>query len=152
MSEVMIGGFPFNEKNLYDDRLQTWARLDSDDTIVLGLTAFWRSLVGEDTRILINFPPFRIEIQKPFGLLQSARKVDLLYSPINGELIELSGYKESVAAIMPESSNAWFARVKIPDDESINHLMRPSECEEKILLLINRLSEENAALNSTCCG
>jgi glycine cleavage system H protein len=105
-----------------------WVVLDGD-VATIGITDFAQSELGDITYLELPEIGDAIGIDQPFGIVESVKAANDIFSPISGEVIERND--EAVAA--PETINAspydqaWLVRVRLDDPAQVEQLMSAEE-------------------------
>lgn len=112
-------------------RTHEWVSLDGD-VATIGVTDFAQSELGDITYLELPDVGSLIGLEQPFGVIESVKAANDIYSPIDGEVLERN--EDAVAA--PETINespyerAWLVRVKITDETQIDALMGAEQYDE----------------------
>jgi len=112
-----VADYNLPEENRYskDDE---WIRLE-DDRFVVGVTDYAQQQLGDVVFVELPDVGSRYEVGQAYGVIESAKAVSDLYSPISGEIVEVNGDLEEA----PESVNedcygvGWLIKIS-PDDPS----------------------------------
>lgn len=94
----------------------TWARVEADDTVTVGVDAFARQLVGTSARFAL--PPVGETVwqgEPAFGLARDGKQVDLL-SPVDGTVVAVNHLAEQApdAAHAAPYADGWLLKVRNP--------------------------------------
>lgn len=144
---ITIQGYEFRTDVLYDHRLQTWVKQEGRGLITLGITDFWTKLLGGLFETSIKKPTIQLLRGHPFGVLKSRTQVDLLYSPVNGQLVELNGNFDS------SRSYDWIARARVLDwGLESGKFLNVGDARGKIEETINTTLRDIAQKLASCCG
>ena len=101
-----------------------WIRLD-DDLCVIGITDFAQSELGDIVFVELPEEEARLSVGDPFGVVESVKTVSDLYSPLNGEVVEINHELEDA----PESVNqspydeGWMVKIRPDDPADIEKLL-----------------------------
>lgn len=105
-----------------DDRKYTkeheWVKLEGDQALV-GITQFAQDQLGDIVYVDLPKVGERVEIMKPFGVIESVKTASDLYAPLSGVVVEVN------TAIVEEPQrvndapyeDGWLIKVE-PDDVS----------------------------------
>jgi glycine cleavage system H protein len=105
-------------------RTHEWVVLDGG-TATIGITDFAQSELGDITYLELPEVGAAISAEEPFGIVESVKAANDIFSPISGEVLERN--EDALAA--PETINAspfdraWLVRVKIDDPSQVESLM-----------------------------
>ena len=110
-----------------------WAYLDGD-ICTIGITQF---AVEQLTDVVfIELPDVGDSVFKDdsFGEIESVKAVSDLYSPIDGEVIEINKKLEDDPTIVSKDplGAGWMVKIKIEEGANLNHLMTLEQYEKQI--------------------
>ncbi len=92
-----------------------WARLDDDNRITIGISDFAQEELGDISGI--NLPEEGDEVVKDesFGSLESQGEVTDLFSPLNGEIVEINQELLDSPEIINEDpyQDGWILRIDV---------------------------------------
>lgn len=105
-----------------------------DDLITIGITDHAQRELGDV--IFVEMPDIGadVEVGEQFGSIESVKAFSELYSPVNGEVVEVN----ELLADAPETVNSspfdagWMIRVKPTDDPGLEDLMDAEEYAEYV--------------------
>lgn len=118
-----------------------WVRIDTDATggriATVGLTAF--ALEALTDLVFIDLPQIgrEVEAAKPFGEIESVKAVSDLYSPVNGQVVEVnSAIAQNLEHLADDPYEAgWMIKVKVADEAGLADLLDEAaykkQCEEE---------------------
>lgn len=125
-------------QNLLYNKSHEWLRLSDDKTIgTVGLTAFALELLTD--LVHVEFPELgaQLKAQEPFGEIESVKAVSDLYSPVDGEVLEVnSALIDNLENLADDPyENGWFIKVKLTDQSALTNLLDEAaykkQCEEE---------------------
>ena len=105
-----------------------WVALDGD-VATIGITDFAQSELGDITYLELPEIGATIGMDQPFGIVESVKAANDIFSPIAGEVVE----RNDDAVTAPETINtspydqAWLVRVRIDDPAQVERLMTSAE-------------------------
>jgi len=116
------------EQLLYSETHE-WVRIEKDAAgakiAVVGLTAF--ALENLTDLVYLNLPQIgrRVEAGKPFGEIESVKAVSDLYSPVDGEIVEVNAALADKLDRLAQDpyDTGWFVKIKISDPSGLAKLM-----------------------------
>jgi hypothetical protein len=124
--EEDVCGMPFPLDRFYH-RGHTWARLEPDGTIAVGLDELGKRLIGAPDAVDLPAPGVRIHANgTAFRVKRREADVRVL-SPVDGSVVERGG---------PECE--WYLRVR-PENLDLTHLLRGSEVKPWVMREMERL-------------
>ncbi|HID26514.1 MAG TPA: glycine cleavage system protein GcvH [Methanosarcinales archaeon] len=102
---------------LYYTEDHTWARVEDDGTVTVGMDHFGATSVGEIEFIDLPMVDDEFEVGDAFGSVESAKWVGGLMMPVTGRVIEVNEEVEDDPEIMAEDpyGDGWLIKVD-PDD------------------------------------
>lgn len=105
-------------------RTHEWVSLDGD-VATIGVTDFAQSELGDITYLDLPEIGAAITENSPFGVVESVKAANDVFSPIDGEVVE----RNDAAVDAPETVNsspygdAWLVKVRIKDPAKFEALM-----------------------------
>jgi len=111
--------------DLYYAQTHEWARLEDDDTVVVGITDYAQAALGD--LVFVETPEIgrRVEAMDPCAVLESVKAASDIYAPISGEIIDANSELNS----MPELVNTdpygdgWIMRIRPDDPDDLENLL-----------------------------
>ncbi|MFQ6055624.1 MAG: glycine cleavage system protein GcvH [Methanosarcinales archaeon] len=102
---------------LYYTEDHTWARVEDDGTVTVGMDHFGATSVGEIEFLDLPMEDDEFEAGDAFGSVESAKWVGGLMMPVTGRVIEVNEEVEDDPEIMTEDpyGDGWLIKVD-PDD------------------------------------
>lgn|SRR5699024_1152787 len=102
----------------------TWAREEGSD-VRIGLTEFALEELGEIVFVELPEEGDEIEINEPFGSVESVKTVSELYAPISGRVVEVNAAIQDNPESVNESAydQGWFIVVEPIDDAELDELL-----------------------------
>ena len=105
-----------------------WVSLDGD-VATIGVTDFAQSELGDITYLELPEVGDAIAIDQAFGVIESVKAANDIFSPIDGEVLE----RNEDVLTTPETINAspfdqaWLVRVRVGDPRQVEALMAADE-------------------------
>lgn len=103
-----------------------WVSLEND-TALVGITDFAQSQLGDI--VFIELPEVGSDVKQggTFGVVESIKSVSDLFSPLDGEVIEVNDSLEDA----PESCNnspydSWIIKIKVSNPSQVDELLDSS--------------------------
>lgn len=92
----------------------TWARVEGDKATV-GITDFAQAELGDVVYVELPEVGAKLAVGKVFGTIESSKSVSELYSPVDGEVVEVnSALEDSPEAINDDPyGKGWIAKVAL---------------------------------------
>jgi glycine cleavage system H protein len=111
------------EDLLYSEEHE-WIKKESDQ-VRIGITDFAQAELGDI--VFVELPEIgdEIEVDEPFGSVESVKTVSELYAPISGKVVEVNEELEDNPEYVNESpyENAWMIVVEPADDSEFDDLL-----------------------------
>ncbi len=102
-----------------------WARLESDGTLRVGITAFAVTQLGDVTLVDLPKPGTRLEAGKRFGDIESVKTVSELFAPVTGEVVTINEALVDQPELINESAydRGWMLVIKPSNPNDIETLL-----------------------------
>lgn len=120
--------------NLRYTKEHEWARLESDGTIVVGITDHAVNTLGDITLVTLPNVGTRVTAGNEFGSIDSVKAVSELYAPIDGEVIAVNSELDA----SPEDVNTdcygdgWMVQIRPTDAAAFERLLTAAQYEALI--------------------
>lgn len=118
-----------SEDLFYSDE-HVWVKKEGDQARI-GITDFAQDELGDV--VFVELPEIgeEIELDEPFGSVESVKTVSELYAPISGTVIEVNEELEDSPELVNESpyDQAWMIVVELSDDTELDELLTDEEYE-----------------------
>ena len=114
--------------NLPNDLLYSkeheWVREEGSD-LRIGITEFAQSELGDIVFVELPEVGDTIEVNEPFGSVESVKTVSELYAPVSGKVVEVNEALEDNPEFVNESpyDKAWMVIVEPSDDNEMDELL-----------------------------
>ena len=118
-----------------------WVRLDTDSAgakiATIGLSAFALELLTDLVFINLPEPGQQVTAGKPLGEIESVKAVSDLYSPVDGEVVEVNAAVVDNLDILADDpyEAGWFVKIKLADESTPENLFDyasyQKQCEEE---------------------
>lgn len=110
--------------DLLYSREHTWARVDGNIATV-GITDYGQEKLGEILSIKLPEIDSSVEQNEPFAVIESAKTVDELISPVSGDVISVNeDLSDDVGIINSDPCDTgWMIAVDIRDISMLDNLM-----------------------------
>lgn len=118
------------EDLLYSEEHE-WVKKE-DDKVRIGITAFAQSELGDVVFVELPEEGDDIEVDEPFGSVESVKTVSELYAPISGKVVEVNEGLEDSPEFVNESpyEKAWMIVVEPSDESEIDELLSAEQYQE----------------------
>ena len=102
-----------------------WIRVESDGTVVIGITDHAQDLLGDV--VFVELPEVGAEMSAgdESGVVESVKAASDIYAPLSGEVVEVNEGLEDA----PEQVNSdpygdgWFFKLKLTDEAELDDLL-----------------------------
>ncbi len=102
-----------------------WARAESDNACVVGLTEFAAENLGDI--VFVELPEIDTEVtqSEKAGEIESVKAVSDLYSPVSGRVIERNEQVVDAPELVNESpyGEGWLLKIEVSDTSQMEKLM-----------------------------
>ncbi|WP_342490105.1 glycine cleavage system protein GcvH [Bacillus sp. FSL R5-0443] len=113
---------------MYYSKEHLWVKADNS-IATLGITDYAQSTLGEI--VFLELPEMGTSTVKDarFGSIESVKTISELFSPINGQIIEVNTELEDSPEFVNESpyDKGWLLKVKASNTEEIKELLNAEE-------------------------
>ena len=102
-----------------------WARLDSDGTVVVGITDHAQEALGDIVYIELPEMGVAVDAGAEVAVVESVKAASDIYSPVTGEVVEINPALEDE----PETVNSnpyadgWLFRVKVANPDELEDML-----------------------------
>ena len=102
-----------------------WARLESDGSVVIGITDHAQEALGDI--VYIELPELGAEVDAggEVAVVESVKAASDIYSPVGGEVVEINSVLEDEPETVNNSpyADGWLFRVKVDGSGDLDELM-----------------------------
>ncbi len=111
-----------------------WLRVESDDVVVVGITEYAQSELGDIVFVEVETEGEELEAGEVFGSIEAVKTVSDMYMPVSGQVLEFN----EVLTTAPETINqdayeaGWIIKIKMSDPQELNELLTPEKYKELI--------------------
>jgi glycine cleavage system H protein len=106
-------------------RSHEWARLDSDGTVLIGITDHAQEALGDV--VYVELPEIGAEIDAgaEIAVVESVKAASDIYSPVSGEVVEVNQALEDEPEAVNRSpyADGWLFRIKLSNPDELNDMM-----------------------------
>lgn len=128
---VKVQGYNLPDDLYYHDD-HAWAKIESDDTVIVGMNDFYQKSAGDTTYIDLPFEDDEVEQGETCGKIQSAKWVGKFVTPVSGEITEVNEELEDDATLINKSpyDKGWIMKVKPSNlEEDLKNLVTGDDIE-----------------------
>ena len=102
-----------------------WARLESDGTVVVGITDHAQDALGDI--VFIELPEIGVEVAAgaEVAVVESVKAASDIYSPITGEVVEVNSGLEDQPELVNGSpyEDGWLFTVRVDSEDEFSELL-----------------------------
>lgn len=122
-----------NEYKYSDEHI--WIKVEGDH-VRIGITEFAQSEFGDVVFVELPEVGTELEMNEPFGSVESVKTVSELYAPISGKVLEINSELENNPELVNESpyDKAWLLVMEIKNRSELDKLLSAEEYKNKITL------------------
>ena len=102
-----------------------WARVESDGTVIVGITDHAQDALGDIVFIELPESGAEVEVGAEIAVVESVKAASDIYSPVSGEIIEVNSALEDEPELVNGSpyEDGWLFSVKINSSEDFSSLL-----------------------------
>jgi glycine cleavage system H protein len=116
------------EQLLYN-KTHEWVHVETDSTgakiATVGLSAFALEQLTDLVYVDLPQPGRQVAAGQPFGEIESVKAVSDLYSPVDGEIVEVNGQLAQRLDILRDDpyQTGWFVKIRVTDESGLGNLL-----------------------------
>ncbi len=113
---------------LHYSRSDEWVRVEGDEAVI-GITDYAQSELGDIVYLELPEVGRYLQVEEPFGVIESVKAASDLYAPVEGEVVATNGALYAKLETINEDpyGEGWLIRVRLKDPAQINALMSADE-------------------------
>lgn len=106
-----------------------WIRVEEDGTIVVGITDFAQSELGELVYVEVDTVGEEIAKDEVFGTVEAVKTTSDLFMPVSGEVLEFNPAIDESEGDDPALLNSdpygegWIVKIKVSDESELDGLL-----------------------------
>lgn len=102
-----------------------WARLESDGTVVVGITDHAQDALGDVVYVELPEVGASVDMGAEVAVVESVKAASDIYAPVTGEILAVNEALEDEPEIVNESpyGDGWFFRLKPVDVAELDGLL-----------------------------
>ncbi|MBS3682127.1 glycine cleavage system protein GcvH [Ornithinibacillus massiliensis] len=103
-------------------------------TVRVGITDFAQDELGDIVFVELPEVGDEIQVDEPFGSVESVKTVSELYAPISGKIVEVNTDLEDSPELVNEApyEGAWMIVIEPSDESELENLLSPEAYKELI--------------------
>ena len=116
-------------ENLKYTKEHEWVRIEEDGVVVIGITDFAQSELGELVYVEVDTVGDSIDKDEVFGTVEAVKTTSDLFMPVSGEVLEFNSELDESEGDNPGLINedpyegGWIVKVKISDESELDDLL-----------------------------
>ena len=109
----------------------TWLRLEGDDCGRVGITQYAQEQLKEVVFVELPEVGTKVSYMEPFGVIESVKATNDLYSPVSGEVAEVNHALEDEPGLVNQDpyGEGWMLVVRMSNAAEIDRLISATEYE-----------------------
>ncbi|MDA8782179.1 glycine cleavage system protein GcvH [Porticoccaceae bacterium] len=102
-----------------------WARLESDGTVVVGITDHAQDALGDIVYIELPEMGAAVDAGSEVAVVESVKAASDIYSPVTGEVVEINPALEDEPETVNNSpyADGWLFRLKVSSADELEEMM-----------------------------
>ncbi|MEN2465577.1 glycine cleavage system protein GcvH [Ornithinibacillus sp. JPR2-1] len=110
-----------------------WVKKEGN-TVRVGITDFAQDELGDIVFVELPEVGDEIQVDEPFGSVESVKTVSELYAPISGKIVEVNTDLEDSPELVNEApyEGAWMIVIEPSDESELDNLLSPEAYKEII--------------------
>jgi len=120
-------------KDLRYSKEHEWVKVE-DGKVRVGITHFAQSELGDIVFVELPQVGDEIQLNEPFGSVESVKTVSELYAPVSGKVVEINSELEDSPEFVNESpyEKAWMIVIEPTNLSEVEALLTPEQYDELI--------------------
>ena len=111
-------------ENLLYTKTHEWLRQENDGSVTVGITDYAQHELGDVVYIELPEKNSKVEKQKPFVTIESAKSVSELIAPLSGDVVDVNEeVKKKPELVNKDPYEFWFIKIKPSNREDIKELL-----------------------------
>jgi glycine cleavage system H protein len=126
----------------------SWARIEDEDTVTIGLSEFAIEELGEITYVELPSIGDEVSQMEVIASVESLRDTMEIYSPVSGEIVEVNEMLIDNPSLLSEDpyGDGWIAIIRMHDPEELQRLMPREEYEDYLEAMRAEIEEQDEEL------
>jgi glycine cleavage system H protein len=102
-----------------------WARLDSDGTVVIGITDHAQAALGDVVYVELPEVGAEVDVGTEIAVIESVKAASDIYSPVTGEVTEVNLELEEEPETVNHSPyvDGWLFRIKASNLDELDNML-----------------------------
>jgi len=118
----------------YTDQHEYLRETDIDGEVLVGITDYAQGELGDVVYVELPQPGDRFAQGDPFGTIEAVKAVSELYSPVNGEILEINENLDADPALVNADpyGEGWMIRLRVEDPGQLDGLLSSEDYARQI--------------------
>ncbi|EZQ04721.1 glycine cleavage system protein H [Candidatus Acidianus copahuensis] len=115
-----------------------WAKQESSDTILVGITDIAQTMAGKVVKVRIKKKGIKVEKGRPVATMESGKWAGPVPAPVSGEVIESNAAVEKDPVLVNKDpyGQGWLVKMKVNNPEELKQLYSGNNAVAKLKELI----------------
>ena len=102
-----------------------WARVESDGTVIVGITDHAQDALGDIVFIELPESGAEVEVGAEIAVVESVKAASDIYSPVSGEVVEVNSALEDEPELVNGSpyEDGWLFTVRVNSSDDFSNLL-----------------------------
>jgi len=111
-----------------------WVRLEGENEVVIGISDYAQQELGDIVYLELPEEGDVVEKDSAFGVIESTKATEDLYSPVSGTVIEVNTPLIDSPEVINEDpyGDGWMIRVELSEPKELEDLMNAEEYQDYI--------------------
>lgn len=125
-------------ENLKYTNEHEWVRIENDGTVIVGITDFAQSELGELVYVEVDTVGETIAKDEVFGTVEAVKTTSDLFMPIGGEVLAFNKELDESEGDNPGVINSdpygagWIVKIRVADESELEELLSSESYQELI--------------------
>lgn len=108
-----------------------WVRLDSEDTVTVGITHYAQDSLGDIVYVSLPAAGTPVSAGQSCGEVESTKSVSDLYAPVSGEVVAVNSAVDATPELINSSpyGDGWLMRIRLNEPAQTEGLLTASDYE-----------------------
>jgi glycine cleavage system H protein len=109
-------------------RTDEWVRVEGEEAVV-GITDYAQSELGDIVYLELPEVGRYLQVDEPFGVIESVKAVSDLYAPVEGEVVAVNSALQAALETINEDpyGAGWLIRIRLKDPAQLDTLLSADE-------------------------
>lgn len=120
--------------NLRYAKTHEWIRLEDDGTAYVGISDHAQDAMGDLVYVQLPDTGVPVSTGDEIGVVESVKAASDIYSPVDGEIIEVNSLLEDAPETVNEDpyGRGWIFRIRLADKAQLDELLGADDYQEQL--------------------